>query len=101
MHLLFLTVEVVIFARLLTSNWSLWLPLLSINCLLGVLIFEWAWGQIERVRKMPEDLLREFPLYRRADKPEKWTRWDFYAGLPLLLPRLIGIFFFFFAIGLC
>ena len=76
--------------------WRVWLGLFVANAVLGVILFEFAWYKIKRIRCGEEALFQEFPSYRRLDM-HNWSRSKFYPGCMLLIiPRLALILWAFY-----
>ncbi len=83
------------------SYWKFGLVAFFAQGILGVCLFEWAWKQTERVRLAEEDMMREFPSFRRLDA-HLWSRKKFYPGCFLMLvPRTVFIFGSVFFVGGC
>ncbi len=83
------------------SYWRFILVVFFGQGILGVLLFEWAWKQVERVRLAEEEMMKEFPSFRRLDA-HMWSRKTFYPGCFLMLvPRTIVIFGSVFLVGGC
>ena len=85
----------------LCDHWQLLLTMFILQGFLGVLLFEWAWKKMERVRpdSSEEALAAELPSFRRPDA-HLWKRANYYPGcFIILMPRTIWIFFWFFAVG--
>lgn len=83
------------------SHLQLLLGLYVVQGMLGLLLFEWAWKQVERVRvdASEEAMHVEFPSFRRPDT-HLWRKSNYYLGAFLfLVPRAIWAFFWFFAVG--
>ena len=71
---------------------------LTINAVLGLVIFEYAYWQSRRLRNVDEDRDSKFPAMRRTDV-RKWRRWKFWPFAMTLLPlRIFGLIFFVFSI---
>lgn len=86
----------------LFDHWQLLLTLFVIQGCFGVLLFEWGWKQVERVRpdSSEEAFAEQYPSFRRPDA-HLWKRLNFYPGcFIMLVPRAIWIFFWFFSVGL-
>ncbi len=69
--------------------------------IIGILLFEWAWKQSDRVRSETSEqaLHDQFPSFRRPDT-HLWKRSKFYPGCFLMLmPRFLWILFWFGVIG--
>ena len=64
--------------------------MLSLNALIGLIMFEYAWAKSYRARNPIKELDDMFPAYKRHDAL-KWKKWYFYPGaLTLLVPRAIA-----------
>ncbi len=69
---------------------GLLLILLSINALLGLLMFEFAWKKMKPFYNVNEERDSKYPAYRRNDA-KNWKKWKFYPGALTILPiRLIS-----------
>ena len=55
----------------ISDHCSFWTIALLVNALIGLLLFEWAWGKMSRFRNPDEDINAMFPAFRRDDAP-KW-----------------------------
>ena len=63
--------------------------LLTVNALIGLALFEWAWAKSYRFRNPIKELDDMFPATKRIDAT-KWKKWYFYPGaVTLLLPRFV------------
>ena len=81
--------------------WRLGLIAFVVQGFLGVVAFEWAYKRTERVRLAEEEMMQEFPSFRRLDA-HLWSRKKFYPGcFLLLLPRTVLVFACVFFVGAC
>ena len=73
----------------------MWLIILTVNAILGLLLFEWAWFKTRRSRAPIHELNAQFPELSRPEAP-RWKKWKHYPGaVTFLIPRLfigVGIF---------
>lgn len=76
-------------------NYKVWLVLLYM--LIGLLLFEWAYRRVRRIRMRVEEADRCFPAWRRVDV-QNWSRWKFYPAAVTLLPARLFIFVMGFAV---
>ena len=61
--------------------------LLIINAVLGLIMFEYAWGATKRHRQVDEERDKRFPAFRRLDVP-RWNKMLMYpAAATILVPR--------------
>ena len=62
---------------------------LIVNALIGLLLFEYAWAKVRKVREINEERDSLYPAFRRYDA-KKWSKWRFYIGAVTFMPiRLI------------
>ena len=74
-----------------SESTRLWLILASINAVLGLILFEWAWYKTKRARNPIQELNAQFPELCRHDAPN-WQKWKFYPGaVTVMIPRAIFI----------
>lgn len=70
-----------------STSWTdiaLWYFILQMP--VGVLLFEHAWKASQPYRKKGQEKVHEkFPMFRRNDKPEQWSKLTFYPGVLLFL----------------
>ena len=66
-----------------------WTVILIINAVIGVILFEYAWGATKRHRQVDEERDKRYPAFRRLDVP-KWNKILMYpAAATVLVPRCL------------
>jgi hypothetical protein len=69
-------------------QYKIWPPILF-YMLIGVLLFEYSWHSVRKVRETDEARDIRYPAFRRWDA-KNWARWKFYPGAVTIMPlRLI------------
>lgn len=73
---------------------------LSVQAVLGLLLFKWAWGRMEKIREVDEERDQQFPCWRRVDA-KNWVAWKFIPGAMIMMPtRLVSYFSLLFIHGI-
>jgi NADH:ubiquinone oxidoreductase subunit 3 (subunit A) len=74
----------------------------SVQAILGILLFEFAYSRTAPYRNIDEERDCIYPAFRRNDV-HNWSRWKFYPGAMLLMPFriIILIMFMLFASLIC
>ena len=81
------------------AYWKFFLTLFVIQGVIGVLLFEWGWASAKRQLEGEEELLAQFPSYRRPDM-HKWRKWKFYPGnFVMCVPRILTVVGWFAFVG--
>ena len=67
-------------------SWSTFFMIyMVIQGIIGVLLFEWAWGKTKKVRECPRELNHKFHSFCRLDA-HKWRRWKLYPCAITTMP---------------
>ena len=69
-----------------------------VQAAIGIYLFELAWStSIQYRRKTQEKIHSKYPMFRRLDNPQNWSKLSFYPGAIFVLTTrfvaLFGIFF--------
>jgi len=70
-------------------SWSTFFMIyMVIQAIIGLLLFEWAWGKTARVRECPKSLNHKFHSFARLDA-HKWRRWKLYPCALTTMPSRV------------
>lgn len=65
--------------------------IITLNAILGLALFEWAWSKTVRYRNPIKELDAQFPELARLDA-KKWVKWKHYPGaVTLMIPRILFV----------